>query len=181
MKKIITILFLAVTVFACTSDKTETVNIKNQYSVELPSFLNKADNLHEDASLQYQNALREFYVVVIDEPKSEFEAAVEETEFTGDLEGYTNILHTSLKQSLGEANFSNIQSVTINGLNARKFTFEGTLENLPVVYQAAYIEGESHFYQIVSWTLQENKAKYQGEMQKIIESFKEMKSSRSVK
>lgn len=179
MKKIFTLLFVATALFACNSDKIETVSIKNQYSVDLPSFLSKATTLHEDASLQYQNAMREFYVVVIDETKQEFHSAVQETDFTADLSGYAQVLRTSLEQSMSDGKFSTVTDTQINGLKAKTFTFEGTMEGLPIYYSVAYIEGKDHYYQIVSWTLQKSKDKYQEQMKAIASSFKETKGDRS--
>ncbi|TPD68514.1 hypothetical protein [Flavobacterium microcysteis] len=179
MKKIIA-LCLFVSLFSCTSDKTETITVKNKYSVELPSFLSEAKGLHNQASLQYQNAFKEFYVVIIDEPKQEFmDAAKTTAEFSPDFNGYSQILRGSLEASLKEAAFTDTKDTHINGLNAKTFSLTGKMDEIPIFYDIAYVEGKNHFYQIVIWTIESSKDKFREPMDKIIASFKEIGSGKS--
>ena len=62
MKKITIILLTILTLSSCeTSDKEVVITIDDRYTVSLPSFLTKVNNLNIDASLQYQHAGKEFY------------------------------------------------------------------------------------------------------------------------
>lgn len=179
MKKIMA-LSLFVLMLSCTSDKTETVTVKNKYSVELPSFLSEAKGLHDMASLQYQNAFKEFYIVIIDEPKEEFaNAAKATTEFTPDFNGYYQILRGSLKASIKNGVFTDTKDTQINGLKAKTFTLTGKADEIPVFYDIAYVEGNDRFYQIVTWTIESSKEKFKEPMDKIIASFKEIGSGKS--
>jgi len=178
MKKII-VLCLFAFLLSCDSNKVETVTVKNKFSLELPSFLSKARDLHNDASLQYQNAFKEFYVVVIDEPKQEFyDVANTTTDFTPDLNGYYQILKNSLEESISDTQFTPTKDIQINGLKAKTFSFTGEIDNLPIFYDIAYIEGKETFYQVVIWTLKGSKEKFNEPMDKIISSFKEIGSGR---
>lgn len=178
MKKIFALCFFTF-LLSCDSDKVETVTVKNKYSLELPSFLSKARDLHNDASLQYQNAFKEFYIVVIDEPKQAFyDVAKTTTDFSPDLNGYYQILRNSFDESVSKTEFTPTKDTQINGLKAKTFSFTGEIDNLPIFYDIAYIEGKDSFYQVVIWTLKDSKEKFKEPMDKIIASFKEIGSGR---
>ena len=88
---------------SCVSeDAVEVVNIQGKYSLSVPSFLTKVNNLNEDASLQYQHAWKELYVIVIDEAKSEIGTALKTYDLEGiysqDLKGYTDLVLENFSQ-----------------------------------------------------------------------------------
>lgn len=179
MKKILALcLFLSLA--SCEESKNvETITVPNKYTVELPDYLSKAHDLHDDASLQYQNALKEFYVVIIDEPKQDFFNIAKTTEdFPADFEGYHQILKSGLEESIQKIEISESKDLQINGLKAKTFSLTGEIEAIPVYYDVAYIEGKDRFYQIVTWTLKNNKEKYETQMHAILSSFKEIGSGR---
>ena len=178
MKKILALCIFSI-LLSCNSNEVQNVNIKNQYSLELPDFLSKASNLHEDASLQYQNVLREFYVVVIDEPKQDFfDIATTTTDFSADFNGFHQILKSGLEEGIQKIEITPSKDTQINGLKAKTFSLTGEIETIPIYYEIAYIEGKDRFYQIVTWTLKDNKEKYSAQMRKILSSFKESGTAR---
>lgn len=170
MKKLIVLGFLSLLFISCNS-KTEyqTVKVKNKYSLELPGFLSEAKTLNPEASLQYQNPLKEFYVIVLDEPKTQFpnQGAI-------NLEEYKNIVLENMKMNLSEPTISPIEDTIINGLKAKLFSISDDTENIGIYYQFAYIESKGNFYQVMTWTLENKKDKFSNDMDKIIASFKEM-------
>ncbi|MDR6966743.1 hypothetical protein J2X31_000741 [Flavobacterium arsenatis] len=172
MKKVFLLGFLSILFVSCNS-KTEyqTITVDNKYSLEIPDFMSEAKNLNTEASLQYQNVLREFYVIVLDEPKTEFpnQEAI-------NLEEYKNIVLENLKMNLSEPTISPVEDTIINGLKAKLFSVSDNTENIEIYYQFAYIESNSHFYQIMTWTLENRKDKFSLDMDKIIASFKEIES-----
>ena len=179
MKKILALSLFTI-LLSCDSNEVQTVNIKNQYSLEVPDFLSEAHDLHDDASLQYQNALREFYVVVIDEPKQDFyDIASTTTDFPADFNGYHQILRSGLEESIQKIEITPSKDTQINGLKAKTFSLTGEIEKIPVYYEVGYVEGKDRFYQVVIWTLKDNQQKYKTQMQKIISSFKETGAGRS--
>lgn len=180
MKKIIALCLLTF-IFSCgSSDEVETVTVDHKYSLELPSFLSKGTGLHDDASLQYQNVFKEFYIVVIDEPKKGFIDVLKDTEYSPDLQGYYDVLTGGLEETIENINFEPVKDVQINGLKAKTFSITGTIaeKKLDIFYKIAYIEGKDSFYQIVTWTIKDSKDKYAPQMDKIIRSFKEIGNSR---
>ena len=170
----ITFLFLS-----CTNDKVQSVKVKGKYEIELPKTLTKADNLHEDASLQYQNIFSEFYTIVIDEPIADFNDMVKfdfllKGNYSPDLNGYAYLLKDNLSAAIKNGKLSPLESTKINGLEAKLMTVSGTVDGLNVYYQLGFIKGKEHYYQIVNWTELKRKDDHTEKMAKIISSFKEL-------
>ena len=64
MKKLLLLATLFFIISCQENEKTQTIKIKNQYSLDLPESLSLATNLNNEASLQYQYLPEEFYVIV---------------------------------------------------------------------------------------------------------------------
>jgi len=157
-------------------EKPQTVTIKNKYSIDLPPFLTATAELNKDASLQYQNGAREFYVVVIDEPRKKFDDLMKQGElgYGPDLDGYSRLLVDSIREKLGDKDKQAPKTEKINGLDARLTSLTGTVQNINVYWRVAYVQGRNHYYQVLCWTLTQNKDKYDAQMGEIIHSFKEV-------
>ncbi|MCU0350150.1 MAG: hypothetical protein MUF43_04875 [Flavobacterium sp.] len=173
MKKILLLALL--TFYACdTSENTKTVS-KKEYSLELPGFLSEGNDLNEEASLQYRNYFKEFYVIVIDESKSEFNNMVTENEFleeySPDIEGYSQLIIDNLETTVTFEN-QTLEDSKINGLPTKILKFEGKYEDIDVYYQIAFIQSKKNYYQIMSWTLAEKRQDYEPLMDKMMASFK---------
>lgn len=177
MKKLL--LFAALFfVFSCQeSQETQTIKIKNQYSLDLPVSLSLATNLNNEASLQYQNIFDDLYVIVIDESKQVINSYLEnDTNYPPSLNGYTQLLKGGLQTSITNAIFSETEKKQINGLKSHLTSLSGKVEDINIYYEFAHIEGKNHYYQVFAWTSIENKEKFSPKMKKIINSFKELKS-----
>lgn len=177
-------LLLLVTLAACNSgNETQTVKVDDRYVLEIPDFLKESKDLHDSASLQYENALREFYVIVIDEPIEGFHNAILENnlqdEYPASIEGFTKLMVKDLTAALQAKALPAIKDISINGLPARQFDINGSFENLPVYWKTAYIKGKENYYQVITWTQGKNKEKYKQQMQDILNSFRE--TGKSVK
>lgn len=177
MKHTILLAFLSIAFISCNS-KTDyqTVKVKHNYSLEVPDFMSDAKTLNPDASLQYQNELREFYVLVLDEPKTDFPNQV-----TINLKEYENIVLANLKINLSKPTISPIKDTLIDGLKAKLFSVSDTTDAIEIYYQFGFVESPTHFYQIMTWTLENRKDQFSDEMDKIIASFKEIKSKKRAK
>lgn len=172
-------LLLPFLILSCQSNETQKITIQNLYEIEIPKTLSKADNLHKDASLQYQNLFSEFYTIVINEPSNAFDELVTNDplladNYTADLNGYANILKDNLMATIKDGKFSAFENTTINGLNAKQMNASGTVDNIEVYYEFAFIKGKNQYYQIVSWTETKRKKEHSKAMQNIIASFKEL-------
>lgn len=173
--------FLMVFLQSCKKDHTyETVRIKKQYSVDIPSMLVQSQTLHEEASLQYQNLLQELYVLVLDEPKNEIHQMINEEEslsnFTPDFEGYVKLITENMELRVRLNNVSELKDMKINGLKAKIQTFESDIEGLTAYYKVGFIEGKKNYYQVMTWTLKSKQDIHEDKMTQMIQSFKELKN-----
>ena len=180
MKKNYILLLTILFITGCQSGDTEQlVTIGNKYSVSLPSFLVKASTtLNEDASLQYLHTWKEFYVIVIDETKSEFQKALVDNNLTdvyeNDIEGYSSLLLDNFEQVISISNKSGIVATQINNMPARLITINGRAEGIDVFYSLAFIQGKERYYQVMAWTLSSKEYEYKVIKEKIMYSLREL-------
>jgi len=173
----------AFTLFILTAcnNTVETVKVEGKYTLDLPSYLEKTNDLNKAASLQYKNGMREFYVLVFDEPTEDFHKALSngELEYEANLNGYSEILANDIAKSSGLAVTPKMQNRTINNLKARILQFNGKVDNLDVFWKIAYVKGKKHYYQILTWTQLSKKTNNEAAMDAILNSFKETDKSKS--
>lgn len=178
MTRIIITLLTAFTLASCINENEVQTITANNYQIELPAYLNKAYSLNDDASLQYMNMWREFYVIVIDETKAEMHAAIDENQlsyvYSKDLNGYSSLLLDSFNDFKGRPNHTPLTTTTINGMQTQLTSISDYVDGIGIYYKIGYFESENNYYQVCTWTLKEYKAKYDAKMDKIIHSFKEL-------
>jgi hypothetical protein len=155
------------------------IEIKNDYSLELPDFLSITDSLNPNASLQYQNIDKELFVIVIEEDRKEFTRKIvankAEEVYPPNLKGYTDIINHSIGETIKISAKTEIEDLEINGLPAKNFTIEGqTLDKIPVYYSFTVVRGENNYYQIAQWTAKNQKALFEKQMVQIAKSFKQL-------
>ncbi len=171
-------MFLAIILcvsLACTADKSnKKITIKNLYSIEVPSGMTKTSTINSDASLQYQNLIKDEYIIVIDEPISEFYNALEGSEVSQDLQGYYDIVVANLEMAASELHITDKEDIKINSLPAKLFTATARVENYDVFYKYCVVEGQKNFYQILYWTSSDKKNKRQEAMTATIKTFQEV-------
>ncbi|HXK80557.1 MAG TPA: hypothetical protein PLO05_00180 [Bacteroidales bacterium] len=155
-----------------------TIQINNLYSIDVPDFLVKTNSLNDEASLQYENTAKEYYVIVIDEAKHDFLEALnnelnEDEAYTIEevLEPYSYLQFTTFAN---EDQYYDFEYIDVNGLNGQQLDITNYFESLNVFYKMACIEGNDNLYFVVTWTLDSYKDKHNDSMQKIIDSFKEI-------
>lgn len=177
MKKIITLLFLAV-LYSCdqynSNEKFEKKTVENKYSLSVPESLGATTELNDEASLQLQNQFDEFYVIVIDELKTDFVDAIENNllNTTPDLDGYYNATLNNFKKSgLKDFKFYDVKKKKINSSSAIVFSVSGISDGFNVFYRFAIVQGKERYYQIMSWTEASKEKKYNERMNRILDSF----------
>lgn len=179
MKKLAILMLAVAAVVSCQTDrKDQVVTVKDRYTISLPPFVKETSELNEDASLQYQNTLREFYVVVIDESKAEFEKALSDNDlndlYPQNIKGYSELLLFSMEQAIEIKSKSVLKDTIINNQPAKILTIKGRVEGTDIFYSIGFVQGVKRYYQIITWTLQNKEKEHAGLMKKIIASFKEI-------
>lgn len=185
MRKIFTFILTILLFQACTSGNEEQlVRVGAKYSLSIPSFLTKVSNLNDDASLQYQHAWKEFYVIVIDESKDEMQKALEVNNLTdfykNNIDGYSRLILDVLTESLTNPYQSALIDTTVNGMPAKLTSLTGKVEGMDAFYSIGIYEGKERYYQVLSWTISSKQYSYKSKMEKILYSLKELKSTENV-
>lgn len=171
---------LSLLLFVSCNESTQTVKISNRYTLDVPAFLTETNNLNTDASLQYQNLLKEFYVIVIDEPKKAFNDVVvaNKLEYTPNLKGYANLLKDGMSKKIQFDALPKLTDRTINGRSARIMDMSGKIDDIHAYWKIAFIEGKNRYYQVMTWTLADRKEDNEEMMEQIVNSFKETDKSK---
>ncbi len=160
-----------------TAGQNEFIKIRvDDYEISLPSDMQKTTGLNSDASLQYQNIHKELYTIVIDEPKKEFIAALNELgyEEKPNITLYRDIQLQRLAERMHITHQSNPSSAPINGLQAETIDIDAKVDNIEeeLSYFLTFIDGKNNIYMIMSWTLKSKKQEYKKTFETIAQSFK---------
>ncbi len=171
-KKFIFMFLLLLTFASCYFDAVfKEVKINNRYTILIPDYLQPCTDLHKDASLQYQNTEKDVYALVIDEKKK----TMMNYDLNFDVDLYfNNIAKQGFIETIKNGKISIPGRETINGSKALIADITGTVDQTQVFYKMGILETPFTFYQVIIWCRAENKQKYEKDMIKMIESFKEM-------
>jgi uncharacterized RDD family membrane protein YckC len=145
------------------SNKSEIFLSKDkQFQITVPSSWSNDSELHEDADISISNRYSGKFFIVLSESKqgdttlADYEKIFEEN-FVAEMINKDDVIDTYNK--------------VINGNPAIQFSFKTTVEEVPVVYLITVVETQSHFHQLVAWTLEENYSSLQEELDHIAASF----------
>ncbi|WP_060874057.1 hypothetical protein [Myroides odoratus] len=179
IKKIGTFVLLLTVLVGCTNKTTYIEVVQDdKFSVEVPSTMQKTRALNGEATLQLQNVQEELYLIAIKENKGEIDELFKAT--TGEEENiFTQFSDTTLEYLTAtleefEPSELKLQDQTINNLPARVVDFTARVGGLDVYYKFAAFDGKEDYYQVLTWTLKEYKDKNQEQMNKMVDSFKEV-------
>lgn len=169
----------AMVFLSCSSEETlQEVKVDNRYTISIPSFLNKASDLNEDASLQYMNESKEYYVIVIDEDKEEFHEAINteslSDQYSQNLDGYANLLIDNFGYSAKIKSKTKISETTIHGMPARWININASFDGVDVFCSLSYLEGKSSYYQVFAWTLLEKEKQFKSSLNAIAQTLQEI-------
>ncbi len=175
----ILLICIASTFLACDKkEEVQTVSYDNEYSVELPVYLKKVNNLNKDASLQYMNSVKGLCVMMIDESKEDFFNLIKEKNnqdnYSSDLEGYSKMLIERIGENFHFIEDPIVEDVSINGMDAKYLSFAVRIATNDFYYEIAVINGEKKYYQLYTWVPVNFKSKEQNSMKGILESFEEL-------
>jgi len=184
MKNLSIIYVLTIFLFiSCGGGPEATQTVKGaDYSLQIPGSMSSTTQLNDEAALQYQNIIKELYVIVIDETKAEVQTALDENglqyDYTNDLQGYYDLVGNNILSTLSRETLPKPVDTTINGLKAKVLDIEGTVEGQDIYWKFAFIEGKKKYYQIMTWTLASRKDTHEAVMRAMVNSFKETSKSK---
>lgn len=156
------------------------VKINDQYRLELPKHMKEGKTLNESASLQFQNIFKEMYVIVIDEEKQGFiDAFADLGEYDSTkspVENYRAIQLQKLSEAINITTQTTPVAKKINLLDAEQVQIDGSVAGVSseISYFLTFIEGDSHLYMIMAWTMRDRRDRYSKTFDYIADSFKEL-------
>jgi len=165
MKKLLFILCVTFGLISCNQKVAppQTVTIKDQFTMEMPGTLAVMKDLYPDADIQYGNTFKQVYIIAKETPKTEGE----------DFNAFTQ---KALAAYSNRPDYEIIKAddVRINGLPGKVYKLSMSQEGNFMYMIQTMIEGKKGNYEIIGWTIGQNKD-YQGdELMNIISTFKEL-------
>lgn len=165
MRQFAIAIILCLSVWSCTNDEAfHNVQVNDLYSIDLPMYLDSTAEFNADASLQYVNKDKAVYIMVIDQDKAEWDSKVS-------IDEYFDLVSAQFVRDTADAFLPDIREV--NGLKSLQTEATGMENTHKIYYKLAVVESNSHFYQILAWTLLKQKEEYAGDLQRVIDSFEE--------
>jgi hypothetical protein len=141
----------------------------NCYTLDLPNYMIKTFDLNDVATLQYKNAVKEAYTIVIEDNKEELTSLAmifqNPNEF---LENFIKDYRTSENRT-----FSEIVEFESNGHPHAQVEMTWNDEDGDFYMLVTSVETEGHFYNILCWTILENKDLLKNDYLTISKSLKE--------
>lgn len=170
MKVIYIILFSLIVTSKSYSQKFSTEKGGNCFSLEIPNYLTKTYDLNDVASLQYNNTLKEAYVIVIEDSKDELKTLgmlfINSNDF---LENFIKDYQIESKNRT----ISEISEFESNGNGHSQVEMTWSAENSGIYMLITSVETNHHFYKILCWTLLEYKDNFKDDYLTISKSLRD--------
>lgn len=157
------------------------ISVAEIYTLMVPKYMKRTTSLNSEASFQCNNMLKAAYCIVIDEPKDEFTSSFRLLEQYAEdksvLDNYANAQIGFITEDLTVISQSDIENISINGLEARTMTMDASSKDIPhdITYFITFYEGSENIYMMMNWTLSSKKVKLSDTFDKIAQSFQEVK------
>lgn len=157
------------------------VTVNGAFEVSFPKYMRGTTRLNDEASLQYENALKETYTIIINEPKAEFVEILKELEEynleASPLQNYRAIQLQLLGTTMNIHQKTEPKPSTINGLASESMEINANVEGVDeeIAYFLTFIDGGEDVFMIMSWTLKSYAHQYRKTFEMIAESFTHIK------
>ena len=153
-------------VFLSCGGKIEHICFLDQaYCLDYPASWSVRKDLNKSADLQLGNNFSEAYLIVISESKESLRADMNLQDFSRITRGFLEDAHPDLHAS--EPEF-----MDLNGLSALRYTLQGKVGDLRLKYWHLSVEDDTHFHQILLWSLMDSFGKNQLDFERTVKSFR---------
>lgn len=159
------LLLLCLASSACNySAENREIIARNQFSLQIPGFLEETDELKPGAPLQVRNKFRNLYLVAFSEDKSS----------GSDQQFYENGIRV-LKGALKNPQISDTAHLQINGHQCIRTAMFGKMQGENIFYLHLAVFGGKQRYEVCTWTRSEERwLRFRPDMEKILASFREL-------
>lgn len=157
-----------------------TVEADNLFHIDLPINMTEKKDLNTDASLEYAymekvaDVVKEHYVIVMTDTKEEIESYNLSVDFNAMSFSQAALESVVEGYDTYEILTSEPDVETINDMDCVIYEIEAALGDVKTYHILAVFEGEHAFYQILTWTLSDQKQEFKEKMLQIIHSFTEI-------
>lgn len=132
-------------------------------SVRVPDSWRKQE-LVPGAAIGAAQAGDETYVVVLVDSKADFDAKI-------GVSDYAAIVQQQLANNVKNGSLLEQRSLTVAGLPAERFVFQGSVEGVKIAYVVTLIESDKQYYRVLTWTSQSRLDKNKELLQNISETL----------
>jgi len=170
MKK--TILFLSILCisFHLYSQSFSSQKGGNCFTIDIPDYMTKTYELNDNSSIQYINVSKEAYMIVIEDSKEQLES--KGMKFVSPKDFLENFLNDFKKDSKKrkQSGYVNFES---NGNKHSQVELSWEQEGTEFYMLLTTAETNKHFYNIMCWTIMDNKNMLKDDYLKISKSIVE--------
>ena len=158
-------IIMAVALAGCSKPPKQVKSSAAVGEITAPGHWQETTILNDEANIQVCNKRKEQYLIVLTEPKSDFQLIMS-------LEEFSNLTRQGLVDAYrGKA--TQPQQTKINGRDAIQSEIRGTVDGVGVFYLHVCVEGEKHFHQILAWTTSALENQNRSILESAIKTFKE--------
>jgi hypothetical protein len=160
-----------------------TVEADSLFQIDLPINMTEKKDLNTDASLEYaymekiSGVVKEHYVIIMTDTKKEIESYNLSVDF--DAMSFSKAALESVVEGYDTYEILTAEPVieSINEMDCVIYEIEASLGDVKTYHMLAVFEGEQAFYQILTWTLSDQKTEFKDKMTQLIHSFNELEMS----
>jgi len=170
------IFIIPLLLFACSDGKVEFIEkeIADQFSIEVPNYMDELDLDNPGAALQMGSELKEHYVTVVVENTADLEHDNQRMDLSQYAFYYLTFLQNGLVNPKVEPLHVGIK--VTNGLQMMGYKVVGLVknDNLELASYVMFYRSGDAFYYVSTWTLASREPKLADYMKKIVYSLKEL-------
>lgn len=149
------------------------------YTFQVPGFMYEMSDLNSEATSSFGyvaekqtgGGVLEMYCIVIQETHKEIKSYELEEEFN--VNSYSDVCISNITSALTNYTVSERKDEVINKMNAVTTMIIGSHETVEVYYHLGVFHGKKAFYQVLTWTIVDQRNQFSGPMNQILRSFKE--------
>jgi hypothetical protein len=180
--------FLALLIFVAACNLGN-VNLKNihyktvvknaTFRLSIPEFMDSTTKLNNEATLQFSNPRKEFYMILFCEDKEnvksnlQFDTLNNPTDSFAARDAYFTYMVKHMREQPDFTMFNESNKI-IKKTNAKIASINLSYKKTRLFYRVAAFETNTNLYQFFIWTLDKQKASYEPVMDSIINSLHEL-------
>ena len=174
MKKVVILIVILAAMNLPAQTNTERIKVGHTFNISVPNIMMRTYTLVEGAKLQFQNGVKNIYLVVLDESKEELKGL---GVVCNNVEDYYETITKDY-----QTNYKNYKQISKRNINNNgykiiqteyQYTGGDLAKAIEIYFCQDYVETEKYFYKVACWTTPENIEKLGPLMREISKSIKE--------